>query len=135
MTQDLLLVSASVCLIALTTLLLVLFVRLSKGLTAMGVALRGLEQELTPLLRDLRAISLNVVVASESMNKGLDGLHRLGGALGNIGDDLEAGRRLVKTSVLLAAGFWQSKWKFFGRMLAERSKAGREKADEHLEMR
>ena len=116
MTMDLLLISASVALMVLTVILVTLFMMLTRSLANLAELLRGLQREMTPVLSDLRIISRNTAVASESLKNGLQGASRMSEALGNIGSDLEEGRKAVKgtmNTLGALAGPWLGFLKLF----------------------
>lgn len=91
MTLDIFLISASVALLVLSGTLIALFITLRQTMAEL--------RELTPVIADIRTISLNAAMASESLCLGFQQISRVSEALGNIGDDLEEGRRAVKGTV------------------------------------
>ena len=109
MIQDIFLVSTSITLIVLSVILIVLFAMLNKILMAFAQDLQSLQKDLSPLISDARAISLNLAVSSEILRNGTEQVSRVTAALGNIGDDLEDGRRAVKGTVE-ALGALTSPW-------------------------
>jgi hypothetical protein len=124
MALDILLISASIALAVLTGILVAMFFKLSRGLAEMGEMLRGMQRELTPLVQDLRTISVNAAAASDSLRTGMQRVGRMTQALGNVGDDLEEGRQMVMGGVellgLLTAP-WLTKLKVFRKALFHRS--------------
>lgn len=135
MTQDLLLITASLSLVVLTAILVAMFVRISRALTALAEVLQGLQRELAPMVSDLRTISLNMAAASESLNDGMDQVGGFTRALGGIGNDLEQGRRTVKGVMDLVGGSLLSKLGLFGRALFNRAEPARGAQNGHFDMR
>jgi hypothetical protein len=94
-------ISVSVTLLVLSVLLLCMFAMLNKSLMALTKLLKDLHVELSPAIRDLRTLSLNVAEVSENVRTGVQRFSRMSEAIGNIGDDLELGRRSVRGGIYL----------------------------------
>ncbi len=116
-------ITASLCLLALTAVLISFLVRLGRSLHLLGETLKGMQREFAPMVGDMRAISANLASATRSLDSGLAGASRVSASLGHIGDDLEAGRQALKNGMTLLSGSWMSKLKLFGRMLAAKPAA------------
>lgn len=110
MALDIFLISSSVTLIVLAVCLVVALFMLNRSLLSIGANMADLRQELVPMLADLRTISLNVAIASESLSTGMERVNRMADAIGNIGDDLETGRRAVKGGLDLLGAFSGGTW-------------------------
>lgn len=119
MTSDLLILSASFALAATSTVLILAFVMLNKSLVAMLEILRRLQGDLQPVVGNLSTISVNLAAASDGLKGSMQQLGRLSEAVGNIGDDLEQGRRAVKGGAEILGALaglaspWLSKLKLF----------------------
>ena len=110
MPLDIFLIASSIALIVLAVCLVVGLFMLNRSLLAMGANLAELRRELVPMLGDLRTISLNVAIASESLSTGMERVNRMADAIGNLGDDLETGRRAVKGGLDLLGAFSGGSW-------------------------
>jgi len=97
MTTELLLIY--IVLVVLLGALVALLVLVQRSLSDLGTMLRELQRDLTPVAYELRKISENMASATESLKTGLEKTNRMTDALGNIGDDLETGRRVIKGGV------------------------------------
>jgi hypothetical protein len=107
-------ISISVTLLVLCAILVAQLAAIGRSLAALAELLRDLRRETTPMIADLRTISRHAVYLSESLRTGVDGVGRMGKAVGNIGDDLEEGRRSVKGGLKLLGtlfGPWLAKFK------------------------
>lgn len=91
MMQDIFLICASVTLVVVSSTMIFLVVSLNKGLAAL--------RDLSPVISDIRVISLNMAIASEGLAAGMQQVNRVTEVLGDIGDDIEQGRRVVKGTV------------------------------------
>ena len=112
MSTDILTVTLCVALIALVAVLVPLLFLLKSCLGAIDHLVRTMNRELMPVVGDIRAISSNLVQASDRVRSGAERATRLGEAVGGLGDDLERVRSSVKDTVGEAArvaSFWISK--------------------------
>lgn len=112
MVLELFMISISVTLLVLSAILVALFTNIGKSLAAIAEMLREIRQNILPVMDDVRIIRRQAVALSESLRSGMDGVSRMGEAIGNIGDDLEGGRKAVKGGVRLLErliGPWLSK--------------------------
>jgi uncharacterized protein YoxC len=100
--SNLFLISTSITLLVLSVLLLCMFAMLNKSLMALTKLLKELHVEFSPAIRDLRTLTLNVTEVSDNVRVGVQRFSRMSEAVGNIGDDLELGRRSVKGGIRLA---------------------------------
>jgi hypothetical protein len=117
MSPDILLISTSVTLLVLALILVSMFMTLNRSLATLAELLRGMQREVSPMIGDIRTISLNVAAASGSLRTGMEQVQRMTGALGNIGDDLEAGRKAVKGGVEMFTAPWPLKIWLIGQKL------------------
>lgn len=112
MALELFMISISITLLVLSAILVALFTNIGKSLAALVELLRELRQNINPVLDDVRIIRRQAVALSESLRSGMDGVSRMGQAIGNIGDDIEDGRKVVKGGMRLLERFigpWLSK--------------------------
>jgi hypothetical protein len=92
MPLDLLLISASLALLALTYVSVALYIRLGQSLDVLDLV----AVELAPVIGDLRVAGHNLAAASEALRSGVQSVKRLTEVLGHAGDDLELGRLAVR---------------------------------------
>jgi uncharacterized protein YoxC len=97
MEMQVFLVTMSVAMLLLTLVLIVLLIMLSRSLGTAAEILRSIERGLQPVLEDVRTVSANVAQVSESVKAGVEKINHLAGALGSFGDDVEAGRRAIRS--------------------------------------
>lgn len=116
MEMQVFLVCMSVAMLTLTVVLIVLLIMLSKSLAAAAGTLRSIERGLQPMLEDIHLVSANIAQASEGIKNSVEKINRLAGALGGFGDDLETGRRALKSAAGTALNTvqpWLAKLKMF----------------------
>ena len=92
MTQDILLISASITLLVLTGILIALFISLNRSLAKLGAVLH----ELSPMIADVKCISNNMAVASDSLRVSMHRISRFTETIGELGEDIEDGRQADK---------------------------------------
>jgi len=102
MPNDLLTVSMSLSLLALSAVLIGLFAILIQALRTQAEALRELRRDVLPALTEMRQTSQNLLAASEGLRQGVQQVQHLTHALGEIGEDLDLGHRTVKGGIKLA---------------------------------
>lgn len=113
MSSESLMAVTAVVLIVLLAMLISLFALLYRSLVAVAAQLTELRRDLMPLLSDVRYISENLTEASVSLRQGMQRTAQMTEALGNIGHDLEFGRRTVMGGVGLFGDLlkpWLEKW-------------------------
>ena len=103
--MEALMVAISLTTLVLLFFLVALFYMLHKALASVAEGMQRSNQALLPLLGEVRLLTMNLTHASESLKGGMDSFGRFSGALGEIGDDLDAGRRTVKLGVGLLKHF------------------------------
>jgi|ERR1700722_8801041 uncharacterized protein YoxC len=99
--SNLFITAVSITLLILSALMICMFAMLTRSLSALSKLLKELQVELSPVLRDLRTLSLNVAEVSDNVRTGVQRISRMTEAVGNIGDDLELGRRSVRGGIHL----------------------------------
>jgi hypothetical protein len=99
--SNLFLTAVSITLFVLSALLICVFAMLNRSLMALTKLLKELHVEFSPAIRDLRTLTLNVAEVSDNVRTGVQRFSRMSEAVGNIGDDLELGRRSVKGGLRL----------------------------------
>lgn|ERR1700677_1027638 len=99
--SNLFITAVSITLLVVSALMICMFAMLTKSLAAMSKLLKELQLELSPAIRDLRTLTLNVAEVSDNVRTGVQRFSRMSEAVGNIGDDLELGRRSVKGGIRL----------------------------------
>src|ERR1039458_10161079 len=101
MSLELFMVAISVTLLVLSAILVALFTAIARSLVGLVELLREMRRELVPLMDDVRIIRHQAVALSGSLQNSMDGIGRVSDAIGNIGDDLEDGRRAVRGGMRL----------------------------------
>jgi hypothetical protein len=99
--SNLFITAVSITLLVVSALLICMFIMLTRSLVALSKLLKDLQVELSPALRDLRTLTLNVAEVSDNVRTGVQRFSRMSEAVGNIGDDLELGRRSVRGGIRL----------------------------------
>jgi uncharacterized protein YoxC len=102
--SNLFLISTSITLLVLSVLLICMFAMLNRSLTVLTKLLKELHVEFSPAIRDLRTLTLNVAEVSDNVRTGVQRFSRMSEAVGNIGADLEEGRRTVKGGIRMVNG-------------------------------
>jgi hypothetical protein len=101
MMSNLFLISTSITLLVVSVLLMCMFFMLNRSLLALTKLLKELHGEFSPAIRDLRTLTMNVTEVSDNVRIGVQRFSRMSEAVGNIGDDLELGRRSVRGGIHL----------------------------------
>jgi len=99
--SNLFITAVSITLLVASALMLCMFFLLTRSLVALTKLLKDLQLELGPVIRDLRTLTLNVAEVSDNVRNGVQRFSRMSEAVGNIGDDLELGRRSVRGGIRL----------------------------------
>jgi hypothetical protein len=115
MTSDLLVIWTSIALAILAGALIWALVMLNRSMKSLVIILGRFQEGMSPIVGDLAVISVNMAAASEGLRTSIHQVGRMTEAVGNIGGDLEQGRRAVRGGVELIgslaalAGPWLSK--------------------------
>lgn len=109
MALELFLISISITLLVLSAILVALLTTINRSLGGLFQLLGEFRRDLAPVLEDVRVIRNQAVVLSESLRGGLDGVVRMSAALGEVGDDLQEGRRVVRGGFKLLER-WVGPW-------------------------
>lgn len=113
MSSDVLMAVTALVMVALLAGLIVLCVQLNRSLAVLGTLLTELRRDLAPMLVDVRSITENLTEASGALRDGIQQATQITDAIGNIGADLETGRRTVIGGLGLLGGLlkpWLAKW-------------------------
>ena len=119
MAPDLLALITSLALIILSVVLISTYVQLNRSMTALADLMKRLQSDVSPIMGDLATISGNMAAASEDLRSGMQQFSRMSDAVGNIGGDIEEGRRAVKGTMEMVGALaglvapWLSKLKMF----------------------
>jgi hypothetical protein len=117
MTSDLLVIWTSIVLTVLAGTLIWALVMLNRSMQSLVGILGRFQDGLSPIVGDLAVISVNMAAASDGLRTSVQQVGRMTEAVGNIGGDLEQGRRAVKGGVELVGSLaalaapWLSKWR------------------------
>jgi hypothetical protein len=106
----------------LVGLLVVLLAALLRHLATMVAILRSLHHEVIPLMGDLRDIGIDLKDSTEELRSSMQKVSKLGRALGDLGDDVQLGRQLLKDGMLGLRESLLPVWERF-RMFRERLRA------------
>ena len=86
----------SIAILVLVAVLVALLASLLRHLSTMVIILRSLHHELVPLMSDLRDIGVDLKDSTQELRVNMQRVSKLGRALGDIGDDVQMGRQVLK---------------------------------------
>lgn len=95
---DIYFIVSSAAVVVLLGLLVALLASLLKHLSTMVAILRSLHHELVPLMSDLRDIGVDLKDTTQELRANMMRVSKLGRALGDISEDVQMGRQMLKDS-------------------------------------
>jgi len=99
MALDIYLISISVVLLMLLGVMIVFFSLVLRSLSDFKQLFLALHQDLHPMLRDLRVLTVNAAAVSEEFREGMQRVGRMTQVVDNFSEDLDAGRRNLKSGL------------------------------------